>query len=84
MKGTKIGARRGVTVARNQTNRRSRPCSKSRVAAKHRDAGTILGASKRDHMLPNMASNCLAVLSARAGQDVLDKIVAKLITSNYI
>lgn len=82
MKGAKIGAGRRVAVAGNQTNRRSRTCSESRVAAKHRDAGTILGASERDHMLPNVASNRLAVVSARTGQDVLDKIVAKLITRN--
>lgn len=33
-------------------------------------------------MLANVASNGLAVLGVRAGQDILDKIIAKLITSN--
>lgn len=83
MEGAKIGAGRGVAVARNQANGRSRTCSKSRIATKHRYAGTVLGASKRNHVLPDVASNDLAVLSARAGQDILDEIVAELITSNY-
>ena len=78
----KTGSRRRVTIARQHTSWRSRARSKSRVATEHGNAGAVLGTTKRDHVLPNMAADKLAMMRAAVGQDVLNEIVAKLITRN--
>lgn len=78
------GTRHGVVVARDHARGRSRAGSKSRVAAEHRDARSILGAAKGDHVLANMVADDVAMLSAAVGQDVLDEIVPELVTGDYI
>jgi hypothetical protein len=78
------GARHGVVVARNHAGGRSGSGGKSRVAAKHGDAGAVLGTTKRDHVLADMAAHNLAMLGATVGQDVLDEVVSELIPSNFI
>jgi hypothetical protein len=80
--GRKTGARRGVAVARKHASRRSGACSKSGIATEHRDAGAVLGPAERDHVLADVAANNVSVLSATVGQDILDEIVSKLVTSD--
>ena len=53
------------------------------VAAKHGHARAILGATERDHVLANVGSYELTVLGRAIGQDVLDEIVAELISCDY-
>lgn len=57
--------------------------SQGRVAAEHGDAGSVLGATKRHHVLANVGGDDLTVMGARVGEDVLDEVVAELVTSNY-
>jgi hypothetical protein len=82
------GARHGVVVvvvvvvARNHARRRSRAGSKSRVAAKHCNARAVLGSTKRNHVLADVAADNLTVLGTAVGQDVLDEIVSELVTGN--
>jgi hypothetical protein len=78
------GTRHGVVVARDHARGRSRAGSKSRVAAEHRDARSILGAAEGDHVLANMATDDVAMLRATIGQNVLDEIVSELVTSDCI
>ena len=81
-KRRKTGARRRVAVARKHAGRRSRTRSKSGIATKHRDAGAVLGAAKGNHVFADMATNNVTMLRGTVGQDILDEIVSKLITSN--
>ena len=60
----------------------ARTSSQSRVAAKHSDAGAILGASEGNHVLADVARNKLAMVRIAMGQDVLDQVVTKLISGN--
>lgn len=53
-----------------------------RVGTKHADSGSEFGATQRDHVLSNMSSHDVAMLRAGVGQDVLDQVVAVLITGN--
>jgi hypothetical protein len=80
------GARHGVVVvvvvARNHARRRSRAGSKSRVTAKHCNARAVLGSTKRNHVLADVAADNLTVLGTAVGQDVLDEIVSELVTGN--
>jgi hypothetical protein len=78
------GARHGVVVvvARNHARRRSRAGSKSRVAAKHCNARAVLGSTKRNHVLADVAADNLTMLGTAVGQDVLDEIVSELVTGN--
>jgi hypothetical protein len=81
------GARHGVVVvvvvvARNHARRRSRAGSKSRVTAKHCNARAVLGSTKRNHVLADVAADNLTVLGTAIGQDVLDEIVSELVTGN--
>jgi len=81
--GAKTGARCGVAIAGKHACRRSWACRKGRVAAEHGDARAVLGTTERDHVLTDVAANELAMLSTTVGQDILDKIVAELITSDF-
>ena len=65
--GTKTGAWRRIAIARKHASGRSRACGKSGIAAEHGNAGAILGAAKRDHVLANMAANEFPMLSAAVG-----------------
>src|SRR5450432_3961204 len=61
---------------------RSRSGSNCRVGTEHANSRAELGPTKRHHMLSNMASNYLSMLRIGVSQDVLNKIVAILITGN--
>lgn len=61
---------------------RSGSSGAGRVGTKHSDSGTELGASQRDHVLSNMGSDHVAMLGGSVGQDVLDQVVAILVTGN--
>ena len=52
------------------------------TTAEHCDARAILGATKGDHVLADVGSDNLTVMVAAVGKDVLDQVVAKLVTSN--
>ena len=77
-------ARNRVVVAGNHACWRSWAGSNSRVTAEHGDARAVLGAPKRDHVLANVAAHKLAVVCGAVGENVLDKVVAELVTSNCI
>ena len=77
-------ARHGVVVARHHTGGRSRTSGESRVATKHRDTRSVLGAAERDHVLADVAANNLTVLCAAIRQDILDKVVTELVAGNWM
>lgn len=52
------------------------------VGTEHADSGAKLGASQRDHVLSNMSSDHVAMLGAGVGQDILNQVVAILVTGN--
>lgn len=60
----------------------SGPSGAGWVGTKHADSRTELGTSQRDHVLSNMSSDHVAVLRASVGQDILDQVIAILITGN--
>lgn len=64
------------------TSRRTRAGGDSRVAAEHGHTGTVLGATKGDHVLANVAGDDLATLSIGVAEDVLDQVVSELVTSD--
>ena len=64
------------------TRGRSGPSSQGRVAAEHGHAGAVLGAAEGDHVLADVRGYKISVMGAAIRQDVLDQVVAKLITSN--
>jgi hypothetical protein len=72
-----------VIVARDHACWRSWTGSNSRVAAEHSDARAVLGTPKRDHVLANVAAHKLAMVCGAVGENVLDEVVAELVTSNY-
>ena len=77
------GTSNGVVVARDHASWRAWACSNSWIAAQHGNTRAILGTAERDHVLADVASDNLTVLHACIGQDVLDEVVSKLISSNY-
>jgi hypothetical protein len=79
---TTRGARHGIVVARHHARGWSRTSGESRVATKHRDTRSVLGAAERDHVLANVAAYNLAVLRATVRQDVLNKVVSELVAGN--
>lgn len=76
------GLVRVATAVTAESSWRTRASSDSWVAAKHGDAGAVLGATKRDHMLADVSGDNLATLRISVGEDVLDEVVAELVTSN--
>jgi hypothetical protein len=76
------GAWHGVIVARNHAGRGARAGGECRVAAKHRDTRSVLGTTKRDHMLADVAADDLTMLSATVGQNILDEIISELVAGN--
>ena len=61
---------------------RSGASGTGRVGTEHADSGTKLGATQRDHVLSNMSSHDVAMLRAGVGKDVLNQVVAVLVTGN--
>lgn len=61
---------------------RTRACGVGWVAAQHSDTRPILGATKGDHVLTDVSSDDLTALRIGVGEDVLNKIVAELVTGN--
>lgn len=53
-----------------------------RVGAEHANSRTKLGSTKRDHVLSDVLSNNLTMLRIGVCEDVLDKIVAVLVTGD--
>lgn len=78
----KTGARCGVAIAGKHACRRSWARRKGRVAAEHGDTRAVLRTAERDHVLTDVAANELAMLGTTVRQDILDEIVAELITSD--
>lgn len=79
------GAARGRAAAHARhagTDAGARTSDNGRVGAEHADAGAELGATKRNHVLPDVGSDDLAVLVGSVGQDVLDQIVAILVAGD--
>ena len=52
------------------------------VGAEHADTGAELGAAERDHVLPNVRCDNVAVLRSRVGENVLNEIIAVLVTGD--
>jgi hypothetical protein len=72
----------GVVVAGDHARRRSGTSGKRRVATKHSNARSIFRTAKGYHVLSDVVTDDLAMLSAATGQDVLNEIVSELITGN--
>jgi hypothetical protein len=79
---SKGSTRASAIVTRDHARRRSRARRENGIAAKHCDAGAVLGSTKGHHVLANVAANELAEVGAAVGQDILDEIVSELIASN--
>ena len=58
---------------------RSRTSNRGRVAAKHGNPGSKLGATQRDHMLANVDGDLLSLVMVGVHQDPLNQVVAVLI-----
>lgn len=52
------------------------------VATEHGDAGAVLGAAERDHVLADVRGDQLAMVAAAVGEDVLNEVVSELIASD--
>ena len=71
----------GVATHRD-TSGRSWTSGHSRVAAQHGNTRTVLGATERYHVLADVRSNNLTTLRVGVGENVLNQVVAKLVTGN--
>lgn len=71
-----------AAVTRRKNSRRTRAGGHGRVAAQHGDTRAVLGSAEGHHVLADMRGDYLAMMAAAVGKDVLDQIIAKLITSN--
>jgi hypothetical protein len=71
-----------VRSSKSRTNARARAGLDRRIGAEHTNTRTKLGATERYHMLANMLGNYLAVLRVGVRENVLDEVVAILITRN--
>jgi hypothetical protein len=74
--------RHRVVVAGSHARGRSRPSSKSRVAAKHGNTRAVLGSAQRNHVLTDVTADNLAMLGAAVCQNVLDEVVSELVARN--
>lgn len=91
---TEIGSAIGATVAvagRNTAgsdgwgttgDSRTGASSDGGVGAEHADTRSKLGAAQRDHVLPDVTRDHLTVLRVGVRENVLDQVVAVLITGN--
>lgn len=84
--GTAVGALAVVAIvaAHGDASRRTRTSGDGRVAAQHGNARAVLGAAKRDHVLADVSSDNLTTLRVGVGEDVLDQVVTKLVTSDWL
>lgn len=82
--GTEGGAWCRVIVTRVYASGRSGARSQGGIAAKHGHARTVLRATKGDHVLANVTSNKITMMTGSVGQDVLDEVIAKLVTSDFV
>ena len=73
-------ARVGKTDSR--TNTRARASLDGRVGAEHANSRSKLGATERDHVFSDVLSNNLTVLRVGVRENVLDEVVAVLITGD--
>lgn len=69
-------------VARDEATRRARTRRKRWVAAEHCHTRSVFGTAERDHVLADVRSNYLAMVRAAVSEDVLDQVVAELITGD--
>jgi hypothetical protein len=76
-------ARHRVAVTRHHARWRTRTRRESGVATEHGDAGSVLGATERNHVLANVAADDLTVLGTAIGQDVLHEVVSELVAGDY-
>jgi hypothetical protein len=63
-------------------NTRTRSRGHGMIGAKHANTGTKLGSTKRDHVLTDMSSDHFAMLRVGMSEDVLDEVIAILVTGN--
>lgn len=75
-------AERAVGAVERETSGWTRTSGESGIAAKHGNPRSVLGATERNHVLANMGCDNLLSLWITAAEDVLDEVVAKLITRN--
>ena len=68
--------------ANGRSDARAWPSLNSRVGAEHAYSRAELGSTKRDHVLADVLRDDLAMLRVGMSQDVLDEVVAILITCN--
>jgi len=68
--------------ANSRTNARAMASLDGRVVAEHTNSRAELGSPKRYHVLADMLSNNLTVLRVGVSENVLNEIVAVLITRN--
>lgn len=71
-------------VARDETTRWTRASRYGRIAAEHGHARAILGAAKGNHVLADVGSNQFAVVRTAVGENVLDEVIAELVTSDCV
>lgn len=81
---SKTRTRVGAVITGDHARRRSGARGKNGVAAEHRDTRAVLRTAEGYHVLANVAAHKIAEVRVAVGQDVLDQVVSKLITSNYI
>lgn len=60
----------------------ARTSGESRVAAQHGNARAVLRATEGDHVLADVSSHDLPTLRVGVGEDVLNEVIAELISSN--
>jgi hypothetical protein len=72
----------GKACTNGRANTRSWSGSNCWIGTEHADSGAKLGSTKRDHMLPDVAGDDLPMLRVGVSQNVLDEIVAVLVTGN--
>jgi hypothetical protein len=63
-------------------NARTRTSLDCRVSAEHANARAKLGSTERDHVLSDVLSNNLTMLRVGVGENVLDEVVAVLVTGD--
>lgn len=68
--------------ARHRAHGRTRAGGNRVVGAEHADARAELGSAEGHHVLANVSGNQLAVLRGSVCEDILDEIVAVLVTGN--
>ena len=73
---------RETAVGATETSWRTRTSGEGRVGAEHGDTRAVLGTAEGDHVLADVRGDELATLGIGVGEDVLYKVVAKLVTGD--